>query len=929
MTPPKKRNCSGDAASSTNNNNNTTAIPSSTVHSLPSSTSIECNKQKSINSKKVKQEKEDNNAATAVLTGTPVDFLYKTMLERDPRKRKVKPVDHKNFESFALFEDSSSDESYKPKGDDDDEDQDLDDEDDNSTAGGDDDDDASSEADDDDDDDDHEESSQHDSQDDCKASFTEVTSPCKSRDHHMRMNSIRICAVCSGDVSVDADEIIECDSCSITVHENCYGVDEAVVEDNESVHSTLSSASTEPWFCDACQAGVRDPVCELCPNSGGIFKKTDSGRWVHLVCALYTNGVAFADTVHLTGITLFELPSDKWGAKACSICEDERFARTGVTISCDAGLCKTYFHVTCGQREGLLQEVQDLEHETEIVDPFVAHCKVHAVQKHVVKSKKRNFLSLQSRMKFKKSLTCQLPSRTQKKLMRSRDKWRRRFGSLTQEGTPIAPPSHAPSKKIPRPLTTCPTAVRVLMKKAELMGFTAAPALVGSLDIRKKWHIPPAFSVEFVSYYVDRASRVNNMKKKLSDLKTQDENLKREEQETTVRLNAVIASYDSLKKTSCDVITKARSLWSKVSHCTWPAKSNNTSVHFPKVFESPAKLVQKTHHSLTTNGGMTSKRHASFSSPAAKRIKGRHVKSLIFQSQQQSQESFKLKECGICHEHKDQHLLALCDRCRLHFHLFCLDPPLSRMPKKSRFGGWQCSDCTDKVRQNQLIDHTFIVNEDEEGDRSVRRRKAPPTKFEPESEKKKKVKRAKGSGIILANGQKKRGRPPLPEKEKQRRALMKEKMKQIKMMIRKNKLLEKKGLPIEPIPEMPSLSGTSIEAVLDDVPSTGVLTGVSSAGISSTGVSSTGVSSTGVSSAGLPSTGGDINSVLHVTPVSSSPLKMVIKREPKPKKVYQKKVKVEEECFVCHSKSFAKDLVRYVFSFMLPSMFLTMFSLPL
>lgn len=33
-----------------------------------------------------------------------------------------------------------------------------------------------------------------------------------------------------------------------------------------------------------------EPVCELCPNSGGIFKETDVGKWVHLICALYAPG---------------------------------------------------------------------------------------------------------------------------------------------------------------------------------------------------------------------------------------------------------------------------------------------------------------------------------------------------------------------------------------------------------------------------------------------------------------------------------------------------------------------------------------------------------------------------------------------------------------------------------------------------------------
>ncbi|KAK0131416.1 PHD finger protein 14 [Merluccius polli] len=152
-----------------------------------------------------------------------------------------------------------------------------------------------------------------------------------------RMEHILICCVCLGDNSEDADEIIQCDNCGVTVHEGCYGVD----GESDSIMSSASENSTEPWFCDACKNGVT-PSCELCPNQDGIFKETDAGRWVHVVCALYVPGVAFGDIDKLR--------------PECSFCEDARFARTGVCISCDAGMCRSYFHVTCAQREGLLSE---------------------------------------------------------------------------------------------------------------------------------------------------------------------------------------------------------------------------------------------------------------------------------------------------------------------------------------------------------------------------------------------------------------------------------------------------------------------------------------------------------------------------------------------------------------------------------------------
>lgn len=150
-----------------------------------------------------------------------------------------------------------------------------------------------------------------------------------------------ICCACLGDRSDDTNEIVECDGCKITVHEGCYGISDSI-----SVSSTVSSCSTEPWFCDPCKANVRHPDCELCPNKGGIFKETDCGKWVHLVCSLYVPGVAFGEVDQLSSVTLFEMQYSKWGAKTCSLCEDDHFARTGVCIGCDAGMCKTYFHVT-------------------------------------------------------------------------------------------------------------------------------------------------------------------------------------------------------------------------------------------------------------------------------------------------------------------------------------------------------------------------------------------------------------------------------------------------------------------------------------------------------------------------------------------------------------------------------------------------------
>lgn len=52
-----------------------------------------------------------------------------------------------------------------------------------------------------------------------------------------------------------------------------------------------------------------------------------------------------------------------------------------------------------------------------------------------------------------------------------------------------------------------------------------------------------------------------------------------------------------------------------------------------------------------------------------------------------------MNSCGICKKITDQHLLAKCDTCHLHYHLGCLSPPLTRHPKRSKLYAWQCSEC--------------------------------------------------------------------------------------------------------------------------------------------------------------------------------------------------------------------------------------------
>ncbi|XP_026989577.1 PHD finger protein 14 isoform X1 [Tachysurus fulvidraco] len=463
-----------------------------------------------------------------------------------------------------------------------------------------------------------------------------------------RMEHILICCVCLGDNSEDTDEIIQCDNCGVTVHEGCYGVD----GESDSIMSSASENSTEPWFCDACKNGVM-PSCELCPSQDGIFKETDAGRWVHVVCALYVPGVAFGDIDKLRPVTLTEMNYTKYGAKECSLCEDARFARTGVCISCDAGMCRSYFHVTCAQREGLLSEAAA---EEDIADPFFAYCKQHA-DRFDRKWKRKNYLALQSYCKVslherEKQLTPEAQARINTRLQQYRAK-----AEVSRNARPQA---WVPREKLPRPLTSSASAVRKLLRKAELMGIstdvfaTDTADASASLDGRRK-HKQPALTADFVNYYLERNMRMIQIQDNILEQKNLKDKLESEQEKLHVEYNKLCESLEDLQNVNGLLRNEGQSMWSMLGNILGQ-KLNSPAVLKPPKERKPSKK----------EGGSPGK---SSSLPAV------------------------LYSCGICKKNQDQHLLLLCDTCKLHYHLGCLDPPLTRMPKKTKNSYWQCSEC--------------------------------------------------------------------------------------------------------------------------------------------------------------------------------------------------------------------------------------------
>ncbi|OWF35696.1 PHD finger protein 14 [Mizuhopecten yessoensis] len=605
-----------------------------------------------------------------------VEFLYRTMLQRDPKKRRVKPVQRHLIQvDFGGGDDSDDDSDFDVekhhKGSDDSDAAELSDKEDNNED---------DDEDDSDDDDDDSDSSSEDEEEypkehkhvaegpDIKTAGLEVQSVSDTKQEVVPSTSgngivessslagssvytlyrhkqirVTICCVCLGDISEEDDEIVECDNCGVSVHEGCYGISE-----NQSNASTESSASTEPWFCDACKADCK-PTCELCPNPGGIFKETDAGKWVHLVCALYTPGVAFGDVDKLSPVTLFEMPYSRWGARECSLCEDARFSRTGVCISCDAGMCRTYFHVTCAQKEGLLSEAAP-EECMDIADPFFAYCKMHA-DKMMARAKRRNWLAIQSHIKKHTEKVIEDEKekmRFDRKLNRHRQKYK--ISKFKR------PPSWVPTQKLVRYLTSSPSCVKKMLRKAELMGIITQVQHVTEekQEMRKKTHILPALSVEFISYYLERNSKIDNIKRNITENVTQNSILQKQENVLRRQYNQLLADVDRLKDHSKQLKQEGENMYGMLTEMAIKP------LPMPEMFNTKRAPVKT----------MTRQDSVPCASPPA-----------------------IINPCAVCKKSCNPHLLVRCDLCKKHYHLGCLEPPLTRMPKKTKLMGWQCSQC--------------------------------------------------------------------------------------------------------------------------------------------------------------------------------------------------------------------------------------------
>ncbi|KAK8970433.1 Histone-lysine N-methyltransferase ATX1 [Platanthera guangdongensis] len=170
-----------------------------------------------------------------------------------------------------------------------------------------------------------------------------------------------LCTVCRSTDGDPADPIVFCDGCELMVHASCYG------------NPLIRSIPEGDWFCARCETKAEDENgdfdCCLCPKKGGAVKPNEaSGRWAHILCALFVPEAFFRDPVGREGIDCSRLPERRWEVH-CYLCGVDR----GCAIECSQPKCGLGFHVSCGLEKELCIEYK----ETKGAGMVTSFCEEH------------------------------------------------------------------------------------------------------------------------------------------------------------------------------------------------------------------------------------------------------------------------------------------------------------------------------------------------------------------------------------------------------------------------------------------------------------------------------------------------------------------------------------------------------------------------
>lgn len=150
-------------------------------------------------------------------------------------------------------------------------------------------------------------------------------------------------------------KVLKCQKCEIRVHSGSCGA------------TLLDPTKPEKWTCELCdneqtQEASLNPDCVLCPRGLNedrkkkpypaadsflrICKPTEQQCWAHVLCAVFSPEIMFADASRLRLVEgINTISNHRWSAK-CAICNVSQ----GAVIRCND--CVKEFHASCAWKQG-------------------------------------------------------------------------------------------------------------------------------------------------------------------------------------------------------------------------------------------------------------------------------------------------------------------------------------------------------------------------------------------------------------------------------------------------------------------------------------------------------------------------------------------------------------------------------------------------
>ncbi|PNT76231.1 uncharacterized protein LOC100828066 isoform X2 [Brachypodium distachyon] len=194
------------------------------------------------------------------------------------------------------------------------------------------------------------------------------------------------CDVCSlGESDTASNRLLKCNSCEVSVHQKCYGVQ--VVPDGYWMCAWCNSSWLARRLTRSDAGTTVFMPCVLCPKDKGALKpvKWEPGRtadggninFAHLFCSLWAPEVLVEDMDSMEPITNVGDIQENRTKMVCGVCK----IMHGACLRCSHGTCRACFHPICAREAKHHMEIWGKSGHTNV--EMRAFCAKHSAARSI------------------------------------------------------------------------------------------------------------------------------------------------------------------------------------------------------------------------------------------------------------------------------------------------------------------------------------------------------------------------------------------------------------------------------------------------------------------------------------------------------------------------------------------------------------------